>query len=89
VAICKEALEQADYGPFDGIDGRCESLAALAVQVSQLLEHCPRFYLVFDGVDNQREAPPTLLPALTRLGDLVPNLFSDSILAANESRSLD
>jgi origin recognition complex subunit 5 len=27
--------------------------------------------LVFDGIDQQREAPPTLLPALARLGEFV------------------
>lgn len=30
-----------------------------------------RFVLVFDGIDRQREAPPTLLPALARLSEIV------------------
>jgi hypothetical protein len=30
-----------------------------------------RFVLVFDGIDQQRDAPPTLLPALARLGEIV------------------
>lgn len=30
-----------------------------------------KFVLVLDGVDRQREAPGTLLPALARLGDMV------------------
>ncbi|KAK1078995.1 hypothetical protein LTR33_006765 [Friedmanniomyces endolithicus] len=33
-----------------------------------------KFVLVFDGVDKQRESPPTLLPALARLGEYVPGL---------------
>lgn len=75
VATCRSTLEEADYGPFDHIDSRCESLSSLVVQLSLLLERCPRFYLVFDGVDKQREASSTLLSALARLGDLVSCLF--------------
>ncbi|OBT49719.1 hypothetical protein VE04_09358, partial [Pseudogymnoascus sp. 24MN13] len=33
-----------------------------------------RVVLVFDGVDRQRDAPPTLVPALARLGEVIPNL---------------
>lgn len=34
-----------------------------------------RFVLVLDGVDRQREAPGTLLPALARLGDMVSSIL--------------
>ncbi|KAK4580474.1 hypothetical protein LTR86_000677 [Recurvomyces mirabilis] len=54
--------------------GRCENLSALAAHLQRLLAGGERFILVFDGVDRQREAPPTLLPALARLGELVPGL---------------
>lgn len=30
-----------------------------------------KFVLVFDGIDKQRETPPTLLPALARVGEIV------------------
>ena len=33
-----------------------------------------RFVLVFDGIDRQREAPPTLLPALARLSEMVRHI---------------
>ena len=33
-----------------------------------------RFFLVLDGVDEQREAAPTLLPALARLGSMIRGL---------------
>lgn len=76
--------------------GRCESLASLAVEIGKLLEgfeyrvgdngkgvgYKGKFVLVFDGVDQQRDSPPTLLPALARLGELVSLL---SILKAEQS----
>lgn len=61
--------------------GRCESLPQLVVELEKLLgnwnKHSPRddskqrLVLVFDGIDRQREAQPTLLPALARLGEIV------------------
>ena len=60
--------------------GRCENLAQLVVELGRLLEKWRmdaeggekrRLVLVFDGIDNQRDAPPTLLPALARLGEVV------------------
>ncbi|OBT94363.1 hypothetical protein VE01_07696 [Pseudogymnoascus verrucosus] len=55
--------------------GRCENLAQLAVLLGKMLEGREgRFVLVFDGVDKQRDAPPTLVPALARLGEVIPNL---------------
>ncbi|KAL8811140.1 MAG: hypothetical protein Q9223_007595, partial [Gallowayella weberi] len=56
------------------IDGRCENISTFVVQLQRLLQGCKRFILVFDNIDRQREAAPTLLPTLARLGDLVPNL---------------
>lgn len=67
--------------PADGLDrdptsfnGRCENLGALAVHLQRLLDKQDKFVLVFDGIDKQREAPPTLLPALARLGEMIPSL---------------
>jgi origin recognition complex subunit 5 len=54
--------------------GRCENISALAVHLQKLLGGREKFILIFDGVDKQREAPPTLLAALTRLGETVPQL---------------
>ncbi|KAI1753075.1 origin recognition complex subunit Orc5 [Xylaria castorea] len=59
--------------------GRCETLAALTVELTKLLKYIERdaqsrFVLVFDGIDRQRDAPPTLLPALARLSEIIPNL---------------
>lgn len=53
------------------VDGRCESISAFVVQLQRLLEDQKKFILVFDNIDRQREAAPTLLPALARLGELV------------------
>jgi origin recognition complex subunit 5 len=64
---------------------RCENLAQLAVEIDRLLDgnsHKPnsdgeddgtksKFVLVLDGIDKQRDAPPTLLPALARMGEIV------------------
>jgi origin recognition complex subunit 5 len=57
--------------------GRCENLAALSTQLQGLLEgRNGTFVLVLDGIDRQREAPPTLIPAIARLGELVCNAFN-------------
>jgi origin recognition complex subunit 5 len=59
------------------IVGRCENLAQLVVEIGNLVEDWTvaeehrRLVLVFDGIDHQKEAPPTLLPALARLGEIV------------------
>ncbi|KAI1139835.1 origin recognition complex subunit 5 C-terminus-domain-containing protein [Hypoxylon sp. FL0543] len=71
-----------------GAVGRCETLAALTVEMTKLLKYDQprgnewRFVLVFDGIDRQREAPPTLLPALARLAEIIPNLTTIFILTA-------
>jgi origin recognition complex subunit 5 len=65
---------------WTGTMGRCENLAQCVIELGRLLnDQVPnstssvkrRFVLVFDGIDNQREPQPTLLPALARLGELV------------------
>ncbi|KAI9800412.1 MAG: hypothetical protein M1833_003298 [Piccolia ochrophora] len=92
----------AAEGGTAGSVGRCENLAALATHLERLLLPRPRgtstttpppppprkFILVFDGVDRQREAPPTLLPALARLGEMIPPLTTLLILTAPRPRSL-
>ncbi|KAI1657384.1 origin recognition complex subunit 5 C-terminus-domain-containing protein [Daldinia decipiens] len=68
--------------------GRCETIAALTVELTKMLkydqpqERDSRFVLVFDGIDRQREPPPTLLPALARLSEIIPNLTTIFILTA-------
>ncbi|KAK8039389.1 origin recognition complex subunit Orc5 [Apiospora rasikravindrae] len=67
--------------------GRCETLAALTVELSKMLKYVERgegwrFVLVFDAIDRQKEAPPTLLPALARLSEIIPNLTTIFILTA-------
>jgi origin recognition complex subunit 5 len=46
-------------------------LSSLAVALGRMLDGRGKFVLVLDGIDNQREAPPTLLPALARFGESV------------------
>ncbi|KAL8663162.1 MAG: hypothetical protein Q9202_004094 [Teloschistes flavicans] len=62
------------------VDGRCESISAFVVQLQRLLEGQKKYILVFDNIDRQREAAPTLLPALARLGQIIPNLTTVFIL---------
>jgi origin recognition complex subunit 5 len=74
----------ADAVGWKGNVNRCENLAQLAVGISRLLEgriqsdpdgldypNGAKFVLVFDAIDRQRDAPPTLLPALARLAETV------------------
>ncbi|KAI1343714.1 origin recognition complex subunit Orc5 [Xylariaceae sp. FL0016] len=75
----------ADSLSYDGGLRRCETLAALTVELTRMLKYVERdagwrFVLVFDGIDRQREAPPTLLPALARLSEIIPNLTTIFIL---------
>ncbi|KAI1495846.1 origin recognition complex subunit 5 C-terminus-domain-containing protein [Biscogniauxia marginata] len=84
---------------WDGAVGRCETLAALTVELTKMLKYAERaggdnesasdnttrrrrFVLVFDGIDRQRDAPPTLLPALARLAEIIPHLTTVFILTA-------
>lgn len=72
IAVVKEAL--AAHGQLEeatGLDGRCESISAFLVELQNLLAGRGKFILVFDGIDRQREAAPTLLPAIARLGETV------------------
>ncbi|PQE24791.1 hypothetical protein CJF31_00008032 [Rutstroemia sp. NJR-2017a BVV2] len=69
---------------WEGSVPRCENLAQLVVEVEKLLVGWKstdsaqaaqqRFILVFDGIDKQREAPPTMLPALARMSEIISNL---------------
>jgi origin recognition complex subunit 5 len=61
---------------WDAAPSRCETLSQLTVELSKILKYTPRpdgfrFVLVFDGIDRQRDAPHTLLPALARLSEIV------------------
>ncbi len=67
-AVHQSLAEEEDAQEYNG---RCESISALVVHLQRLLEGKKKFVLVFDRVDKQRDAPPTLLPALARLGEFV------------------
>ena len=65
---------------WNGDIGRCENLAQLPVSIGRMMEKWTegddisakrRLVLVFDGIDQQRETPATLFPALGRLGEIV------------------
>ena len=67
---------------------RCENINVLVVHLQKLLRGQRKFVLVFDGIDNQREAPPTLLAALTRLHESVPSLTVVFVIELVRERSL-
>ena len=72
ISESKDALSKEHQLDLDRDgDGRCESISAFIVQLQLLLEGREKFVLVFDGIDRQREALPTLLPAIARLGEIV------------------
>ncbi|RFU24767.1 hypothetical protein B7463_g11566, partial [Scytalidium lignicola] len=64
--------------------GRAESVSQLMAEIGRLLESTEaldkqiearrRLVLVYDGIDRQRDAPPTLLPALARMGEIIPSI---------------
>lgn len=72
VSASKEALEAGIPDDLiESVDERCENISAFAVQLQRLLEGRGKFILVFDGIDQQREALPTLISAIARLGETV------------------
>lgn len=89
ISDSKAALSKQHQLDLDrGFDGRCESISAFVVQLQLLLEGRGKFVLVFDGIDRQREALPTLLPAIARLGEIIPNLIVILVIAAPQARAL-
>ncbi|OQN95463.1 hypothetical protein B0A48_18419 [Cryoendolithus antarcticus] len=73
----------SDDGAKTIANERCENLSTLTAQLQRLLRGIDKYILVFDGIDRQREPPPTLLPALARLGENVPGLTT--VLIVNHS----
>ena len=72
IAATRDALKRrSEDKVLNGLDGRCESISTFVVEIQHLLEGEGKFTLVFDGIDRQREATPTLLPAIARLGKIV------------------
>lgn len=89
VAACLDALDEIEDEPVDRSPyARTENLNSLLVNLQRMLEgRSGKFVLVFDGIDAQREAPPTLIPALARFGEMVrppsihtqPNFLSQNL----------
>ncbi|KAI4608392.1 hypothetical protein J4E83_009197 [Alternaria metachromatica] len=62
--------EKIDRRPY----ARTENLSALCVNMEKLLAGRGKFVLVLDAVDKLREGGGTLIAALGRLGEMIPNL---------------
>ncbi|KAF1982164.1 hypothetical protein K402DRAFT_340860 [Aulographum hederae CBS 113979] len=89
IAACLDALDASSDELIDRTPYvRCESISALSVHLQRLLEDHERLVLVFDAIDKQREAPPTLLPAMARFGEIIPNLSVIFIVALPRPRFL-
>lgn len=70
----------ADALKWEDVPRRCETLAQLNVELVKMLRYPMRepgwrFVLVLDAIDRQRDAPPTLMPALARLSEIVSPLY--------------
>ncbi|KAJ6141327.1 Origin recognition complex subunit 5 [Penicillium chermesinum] len=81
-----DALGQKDEWEKFG-KGRCEHISSLAVLLEECLAARPiekrgKFVLVLDEIDRQREAAPTLLSALARLGEIIPTLCVVLVLSS-------
>ncbi|KAH6622955.1 origin recognition complex subunit 5 C-terminus-domain-containing protein [Chaetomium tenue] len=77
----------ADALEWNAAPPRCETVSQLTVELSKMLKYTPRpdgfrFVLVFDGIDRQRDAPHTLLPALARLSEIIPCLTTIFIVTS-------
>ena len=83
IARVADALQREDK------NSRCDDAAQLVYQLGRMLQPAQhpdgfRFVLVFDAIDRQRDAQPTLIPALARLSEIVSPSLHPSL-----SRSLD
>ncbi|KAK1986033.1 origin recognition complex subunit Orc5 [Colletotrichum cereale] len=72
---------------WDAPPRKCETLAQLMVELCKMLKYTQRpqgwrLVLVFDAIDRQRDAPPTLLQALARLPEVIPCLTCVFIVTA-------
>ncbi|KAL1591880.1 hypothetical protein SLS59_010007 [Nothophoma quercina] len=75
VAASLDALEEADDEKIDRRPyARTENLSTLCVNLQKMLEGRGKFVLVLDAIDKLREGGGTLIPALGRLGEAIPNL---------------
>jgi len=69
VSQCIDVLKDDRINPLQL--PRCDSLSTLQICLENMFRSQEKFILVFDGIDKQRDAPPTMLPALARLGEYV------------------
>ena len=76
-------------GSSQSAQPRCDSVNSLASNLEKILQAAPKFVLVFDGIDRQRELTPILIPGLARLGTTVRGLsFKDNeILTSADKKS--
>ncbi|KAF5001454.1 hypothetical protein FGRMN_1050 [Fusarium graminum] len=78
---------------WEDVPRRCETLAQLTVEMVKMVQYPKRdarwrFVLVLDAIDRQRDAPPTLLPALARLSEIIPCLTCVFIVTSPPASSL-
>ncbi|KAF2671896.1 origin recognition complex subunit Orc5 [Microthyrium microscopicum] len=89
VAATRNSVHQAlGTGLLHGNQIKCETVNALENHLEKNIKDVPKFVLVFDGVDRQKEAPMTLLPGLARLGTIIPNLSIVFIITVPNPRLL-
>ncbi|KAF3036666.1 hypothetical protein E8E12_002887 [Didymella heteroderae] len=74
VAASLDALEARDERIDRRPYARTENLSALCVNLQKMLEGREKFVLVLDAIDKLREGGGTLIAALGRLGEAIPNL---------------
>jgi origin recognition complex subunit 5 len=72
----------------DDSQPRCDSVNNLSTQLEKVLRTVPKFILVFDGIDRQKEATPLLIPALARFGSIIRGLSVVFILSIPSPRLL-
>ncbi|PWI66700.1 hypothetical protein PCL_04838 [Purpureocillium lilacinum] len=86
-ALRRDARDDDERRRWNQQRRRCETLSQLTVALGAMLRDPTRdprwrFVLVLDAIDRQRDAPPTLLPALARLSEIIPCLTCVFIVTA-------
>ncbi|KAF2155848.1 hypothetical protein K461DRAFT_274887 [Myriangium duriaei CBS 260.36] len=74
ITECQGAHNNESVDGDRGTHQRCESINAFTVALSSILAGAEKFIIALDGIDELHDAPPSLVPAMARLGEMIPAL---------------
>jgi origin recognition complex subunit 5 len=70
IVACRRTVQKLGH-ELASMNLRCENVNAFENQLEKSLANVPKFVIVFDGIDRQKESGPGLITGLSRLGYIV------------------